>query len=122
MGIIYNSSQTRTKFQAYVAEVMDEDIKERAQRVVDLAKTPNFGFIDRSGRLRKSIKMRKVRNPRVAGYRIVAGEGVFPMKMTPKGLRARSNKSYALAVERGTPKSRAHPYLRPALWAARDSK
>jgi hypothetical protein len=119
-GVTYKSSDTRQKFQQYVAEVMDENIKARTQRVLDMAKTDNFGFTDRSHRLRDSIRMVKARNPKVASYKVIAGEGVFPMAMTPKGLKPRSDKSYAHAVEVGTPTSDPHPYLQPALQAARD--
>lgn len=129
MGLIYSHGNTTRKFMEMLNTVMDEDLSARTDRVLKLARTPNFGFQDQSGKLRKSIKKHRLQNRRNPGYRIVAGEGA----LDNEGI------SYALAVEkghpkrgmkvkllrRGTPKNSsgtvaARPFLRPALRAGRD--
>ena len=129
MGLNYTHSNTVRKFAEMLNETMDEDLSERADRVLAQAQTKNFGFQDQSGNLRKSIKKVKIANKRIPGYRIQAGEGAL----------ADNGNSYALAVElghpkrgmatklkrRGTPKDSsssvaARPFLRPSLRAGRD--
>jgi hypothetical protein len=125
MGLNYSHGQTVRNFREWITEITDDDLSERADRVLKQARTPGFGFKDQSGDLRRSIVKRKIsRNPRVPGYRIVAGEGALN----------NDGNSYALAVEKGHPKRgrkagsgvgsagtvAARPFLRPSLRAGRD--
>jgi uncharacterized protein YdeI (BOF family) len=124
MTVKFQGGEARRKFQSLVKQWADDDLSERADRIVAQAKTPGFGFTDRSGKLRGSIHKKKIAQPRVAGYRIVAGEGAL----------GNDGKSYAAAVEKGfvfltkdkkTGKPKIvsvdpHPYLNPALQAGKD--
>jgi hypothetical protein len=124
MTVKFDRGSAKRKFATLVKDWADEDLSERADRILAQAKTPGFGFTDRTGDLRKSIRKVKVAQPRVAGYRIVAGEGAL----------GNDGKSYAAAVEKGHPVihtdengnktlvgyANPKPFLVPSLQAGKD--
>lgn len=90
----------------FPGEVADDSLAAAAAVAVRAARVKGFGFRDRSGRLRRSVRVRRRRAVDSHGQSrryadIVAG--------------GRKGSRHAPLVELGTYVARPHPYLQPAV-------
>lgn len=132
MPVTFDANKMKLKFLEYVKDCVDDDISARADRVLAVAKTDNFGFTDRTHKLRDSIHKVKGRHSRISSYSIVADakdpfgnsyaywvEMGHPGKVSKKTELTEDGEP--IEVESRSGGSAPHPYLGPALAAARNS-
>ena len=88
----------------------------------DIAKTAKQNAPVRTGVLKRSIKVKKLRafknNPTIVTHRVIAGGKV---KWKSKGESQKGDAFYARFVEFGTSRLAQSPFMRPAFEAATDA-
>jgi HK97 gp10 family phage protein len=85
-----------------------EPILEELQHTTD--------FVDRTGRLRKSMKISKVKNANIAGNTTMNFQGNVHVWVGDVDAEAQ----YAWPLERGSSRAKAHPFMRPAFERRKD--